>query len=54
MTEPEHDDEQPQPAPGVNEFTFKIIAEAEVTPGPETLARMAAEQAAEEDDGDRA
>ena len=53
MDEPVQEDDQPQP--GVNEFRFRIIAEAEVTPGPETLARMAAqEQAAEEDDGDRA
>lgn len=41
-----------QPEPQRNLFTIEIIAEAEVTPGPETLARLAAEKKADDDAGD--
>ena len=47
MTEREHDQEPEQPGT-VERYELRITGEAEVIPGPERLAREAAEQAAEE------
>jgi hypothetical protein len=40
----------PEPEPGNVVAELRILAEAEVIPGPETLAKQEAEAAADDDD----